>query len=202
MMIDVAGWGRDVGLIAELCVELACLGLKVRLIDTRPVIYVRCVGDDQLHRVEIRDGECFAWARGRHQHAAIDPKGAAVCIAAFVRRAANPGPEPRPYRGAVVCDLTSAAVGVVGVVDDPGALVERLVDRCEAAGLEAVALAPTRVRVNLRAGTSRTAEVITLKPDTDEVLCWWWSWNEPICPAADITRGVEMIAEIMSVVAP
>lgn len=199
--MDVIAWERDVQLIGELCGELARHDVKVRLTDACPALYVRCP-DGELERVEVRDGECFAWADGRHQHITTDPKGAASRIAAFVRQAAPADPARQACHRPIGEPSTPGASGVVQVIHDPAELIKRVVNACQDAGLEAVVLAPTRVRVNVLAGTSRTAEIITLKPDADEVACWWWSWNEPICPAADIDHAVAAIAHVVSVLEP
>jgi hypothetical protein len=34
-------------------------------------------------------------------------------------------------------------------------------------------------------------------PDHQELLCWWWSWDEPICPAAQITDAVKIITHVV-----
>jgi hypothetical protein len=79
-------------------------------------------------------------------------------------------------------------------VDD---LVAQLTDGCQAAGLEAVVLAPTRVRVSSPRTDARLTEIIRCMPDHQEALYWWWSWNEPICPAAQITDAVKVIAHMV-----
>jgi hypothetical protein len=44
------------------------------------------------------------------------------------------------------------------------------------------------------------SEVITCKPDADEKLQWWWSWDDPFCPATtnDIERAAEMIRHVVT----
>jgi hypothetical protein len=84
-------------------------------------------------------------------------------------------------------------------VDD---LVAQLTDGCHAAGLEAVILAPTRVRVSSTGTDARLTEIIRCMPDDQELLCWWWYWNEPICPAAQIADAVKIIAHVVMPPAP
>ncbi|MCO5970858.1 hypothetical protein [Actinoallomurus soli] len=76
-------------------------------------------------------------------------------------------------------------------------LVTRLAEECGKAGLVATVISPTRVHVN--AGVhSRLAETIRCHPDADERLMWWWSWGEPICPAASIDLAVRRIAHVVA----
>lgn len=82
-------------------------------------------------------------------------------------------------------------------IQDVDDLVAQLTDGCQAAGLEAVALAPTRVRVSSPGTDARLTEIIRCMPDHQESLYWWWSWNEPICPATQITDAVKVIAHVV-----
>jgi hypothetical protein len=43
------------------------------------------------------------------------------------------------------------------------------------------------------------AETVTLRPDADGVLMWWWSWGRPICPADQIDRAVELVSRVVTV---
>ena len=82
-------------------------------------------------------------------------------------------------------------------IQDVDDLVAQLTDGCRTAGLEAVALAPTRVRVSSPGTDAGLTEIIRCMPDHQESLYWWWSWNEPICPAAQITDAVKVIAHVV-----
>jgi hypothetical protein len=35
-------------------------------------------------------------------------------------------------------------------------------------------------------------------PDGDEELAWWWSWDEPMCPATHIADAVRIIAYVVT----
>ena len=82
-------------------------------------------------------------------------------------------------------------------IQDVDDLVAQLTDGCQEAGLEAVVLAPTRVRVSSPGTYARLTEIIRCMPDHQESLYWWWSWNEPIGPAAQITDAVKVIAHVV-----
>jgi hypothetical protein len=83
------------------------------------------------------------------------------------------------------------------MIDNPETLCRRLAEACGAAGLTADQLGPTRVRVGVT-GAGMLAEVIRCMPGSDEALYWYWSWDEPICPAADISRATRMIAYVVT----
>lgn len=78
-------------------------------------------------------------------------------------------------------------------------ITNRLAEACTAAGLMTEVLASVRVRVRAPgAAGAHLAEVVSLRPDREEVLCFWWSWGQPICHASDITRAVESIAHVVA----
>jgi hypothetical protein len=84
--------------------------------------------------------------------------------------------------------------------DDVHLLAEKLADDCTKAGLEAEVLAPTRVRVGAPGGHSLLTETVCCMPlpHGDESLMWWWSWGEPISPAAHIPDAVRVISRVLS----
>jgi hypothetical protein len=79
-------------------------------------------------------------------------------------------------------------------------LAEKLADDCTKAGLEAEVLAPTRVRVGAPGGHARLTDTVRCMPvpHGDESLMWWWSWGEPISPAAHIPDAVRVISRVLS----
>lgn len=84
--------------------------------------------------------------------------------------------------------------------DSADAIISRLDKACRGMGLETKILEPsTKIRINVPHGDARMAEVVTLKPDTQDVLCFWWSWDEAICPADDIDYAVKMISGVVSI---
>jgi hypothetical protein len=82
-------------------------------------------------------------------------------------------------------------------IQDVDDLVAQLTEACRTGGLEAVVLGPTRVRVSSPGTGARLTEIIRCMPDHQELLCWWWSWDEPICPAAQITDAVKIITHVV-----
>ncbi|MDN3354753.1 hypothetical protein [Actinomadura sp. DC4] len=56
----------------------------------------------------------------------------------------------------------------------------------------------TKIKVFSPAGNAFMDELITLKPDADEVLTWYWSWDRPICPATHLGSAVELIKNVVS----
>jgi hypothetical protein len=87
-------------------------------------------------------------------------------------------------------------------IQDVETLVAHLAEGCREAGLDADVVAPTRVRVSFPGASSRLAETIRCMPDRRERLCWWWSWNEPICPATDLADAVRVIAHVVTPAVP
>jgi hypothetical protein len=79
-------------------------------------------------------------------------------------------------------------------------LAEKLANDCAKAGLDAEVLAPTRVRVAAPGGHARLTETVRCMPvpHGDESLMWWWSWGEPISPAAHIPDAVRVITKVLA----
>jgi hypothetical protein len=83
-------------------------------------------------------------------------------------------------------------------IPEVDALVSELAVKCREAGLDASVTAPTRLHVSRPGVDSRFAEIIRCMPDRSERLTWWWSWNEPICPATDMAEAVRRIAHVVT----
>jgi hypothetical protein len=83
-------------------------------------------------------------------------------------------------------------------IPEVDSLVSELAAKCREAGLEASVIAPTRLHVSRPGADSRLAEIIRCMPDGSERLTWWWSWNEPICPATDMTEAVRIITYVVT----
>jgi hypothetical protein len=79
-------------------------------------------------------------------------------------------------------------------------LAEKLATDCMKAGLKAEVLAPTRVRVGVPGGHARLTDTVRCMPvpHGDETLMWWWSWGEPISPAAHIPDAVRAISRFLT----
>jgi hypothetical protein len=78
-------------------------------------------------------------------------------------------------------------------------LIARLAMMCGRAGLVTSIIEPsTKIRISTPNGNEHMAETITLKPDADNVLSWWWSWNMPICPANDIDFAVTALLRVVA----
>ena len=87
----------------------------------------------------------------------------------------------------------------VGRTMSANELVRSLSEACKAAGLETLIIEPsTKVWVNTPNGREHMAELITLRPDADEVLMWWWSWRKPICPAENIAEATKLISNVVA----
>jgi hypothetical protein len=79
-------------------------------------------------------------------------------------------------------------------------IIERMVTACKKADLTVEILEPsTKIKVNASDGNEHMAETVTLAPDGDEVLMWWWSWGKPICPADQIDRAVELLSNVVAI---
>ena len=77
--------------------------------------------------------------------------------------------------------------------------IERLAKDCKGAGLRATVIEPsTRIKIHAPNGNEHFDEMITLRPDAGEVLSWYWSWGEPICPAVDLATAVAMIRKVVA----
>jgi hypothetical protein len=57
---------------------------------------------------------------------------------------------------------------------------------------------PHEVKISSPGAHARMAEVITLRPDAEGVLAWFWSWGEVIAPARDLRRVVELLTHVTS----
>jgi hypothetical protein len=78
-------------------------------------------------------------------------------------------------------------------------LIARLAMMCQRAGLVTGIIEPsTRIRITTPNGNEHMAETITLKPNTENVLMWWWSWDMPICPADDIDFAVTALIRVVA----
>jgi hypothetical protein len=86
--------------------------------------------------------------------------------------------------------------------NDVHALTERLAAECVKAGLNATVIGATRVRVSAPGAHSRLAETVRIEPDAGERLVWLWSWDEPICPAANIADAVRSIGYVVTPAVP
>lgn len=84
-----------------------------------------------------------------------------------------------------------------GENEDTRELCKRLAKACGEAGLIADQLGLTRVRVGA-IGAGMLAEVIRCMPGNDNALYWHWSWDEPICPAANIAQATKVIAYVVT----
>ena len=82
--------------------------------------------------------------------------------------------------------------------EDVHALTQQLAEECKRAGLDAVVVAPTRVMVSLPGANARLSETVRCMPDRLERLTWWWSWDEPICLADQISDAVKVIAHVVT----
>lgn len=84
------------------------------------------------------------------------------------------------------------------VPEDPHTIADRLAKACQAQGLNAAILSPTRVNVSLPKAHHHLAEIIKIMPDEDESLALWWSWEERICPATEIDKAVTSIKHVVT----
>lgn len=87
------------------------------------------------------------------------------------------------------------------VVTDENAdeLIERLAEACERVGLRTTVVEPsTRIKIHAPGHNEYFNEVITLRPDREEVLTWYWSWDMPICPAHQIKTAVAVIRKVVA----
>jgi hypothetical protein len=78
-------------------------------------------------------------------------------------------------------------------------LMCRLAEACTQRGLDALQLAPTRVRVSPPdAAHPEMTEIIALKADEDGRLFFHWSWGEKICPADDLEWAAHVIKNVVA----
>lgn len=84
--------------------------------------------------------------------------------------------------------------------------VARLVSGLERAGLFSTVKEPsTCIVVHAPNASPHMDEMITLRPDADEVLTWYWSWDSPvrparIGPARDVVALVRLINNVVGAV--
>jgi hypothetical protein len=83
-------------------------------------------------------------------------------------------------------------------IPEVDSLVSELAAKCREAGLDAAVIAPTHLRVSRPGADSRLTEIIRCMPDRSARLTWWWSWNEPICPATETAEAVRIIAYVVT----
>ena len=77
--------------------------------------------------------------------------------------------------------------------------LRRLFDACTRAGLVAEIIEPsTKLRISTPNGNVRMAEVISLRPDAEEVLTWHWSWGAPMCRADDTDFAVRALTRVVA----
>ncbi|MEV5708793.1 hypothetical protein [Actinoallomurus sp. NPDC052274] len=85
-----------------------------------------------------------------------------------------------------------------GVPEDAHTVADRLARACRVEGLSADVLGPTRVRACVPKTHAGLAEIIKIMPDEGEVLSFYWSWGERICPASDIAGAVAAIKHVVT----
>ena len=56
----------------------------------------------------------------------------------------------------------------------------------------------TKLKIGALGGHALMAEIISLRPDENEVLRWHWSWGAPICVAGDVEYAVRSILHVIS----
>jgi hypothetical protein len=76
--------------------------------------------------------------------------------------------------------------------------VRRLKRACELFGYLVTIQEPsTRLDVALPGGLSYAHETVSLKPDENNRLMWWWSWGRPMVPAEEITEAAKRISSVV-----
>ncbi len=86
--MDGSRHGRDLGALAQLCRELARLGVvNVGMSDARPALSVRRGLTEPKTWIEVdASGASFVWRRDdQERHAVDDPAGAAARLAAYLK---------------------------------------------------------------------------------------------------------------------
>ena len=84
---------------------------------------------------------------------------------------------------------------------DADEIIKSLEAACVRAGLNAVIIEPsTKIKISSPGAHARLAETITLKPRENggAQLFFWWSWNEPICPAHEVDNAVTAIHNVVT----
>lgn len=67
-------------------------------------------------------------------------------------------------------------------------------------GYDATIVEPsTRLMVSLPHGRAYMSETVSLRPNDNNELMWWWSWNKPIGPAANIADVAALVADVVEV---
>jgi hypothetical protein len=84
------------------------------------------------------------------------------------------------------------------IPEDVHVIAERLVRACREAGLSAEITGPTRIRAWVPKANSHLAEIIKIRPDENEVLAFYWSWDERLCPTAEIDTAVTWIKHVVT----
>jgi hypothetical protein len=78
--------------------------------------------------------------------------------------------------------------------------VTRLARTVEQMGYVATIVEPsTRLTVSLPHGREFTNEMLTLRPDANEQLMWWWSWGTPINHAEEIAQVAAKVINVVEV---
>jgi hypothetical protein len=78
-------------------------------------------------------------------------------------------------------------------------LLARLDTTLKREGLRTDVIEPsTRLKVFAPDGNAHMDEIITLAPNADEVLTWWFSWGQAIAPASDVSETVRRMKAVVS----
>jgi len=79
-------------------------------------------------------------------------------------------------------------------------IIQQMVAACKKADLTVEVLEPAgKIKVNAADGNAHMAETVTLAPDKDGELMWWWSWGMPICPATQLDRAVALVSNVVAI---
>jgi hypothetical protein len=86
-----------------------------------------------------------------------------------------------------------------GTAESADELIKRLALACKRRGLATDIIEPsTKIKIFAPSGNAHLDEMVSLRPDGDELLTWYWSWGSPICPAHEIGRAVTLIERVVS----
>jgi hypothetical protein len=87
--------------------------------------------------------------------------------------------------------------------DTADMIIARLNTACRSGGIETrVCEQSTRLWVNLPGNRAHMAEFVSLRPDVEDRLCFYWligGKSIKICPADEIGLAVETIRQVLSV---
>ena len=87
--------------------------------------------------------------------------------------------------------------------DTADVIIARLNSACRCDGIETrICERSTRLWVNLPGNRAHMAEFVSLRPDVDDQLCFFWligGKSIKICPASEIALAVESIRQVLSV---